>query len=118
MAITTEQAINRLYSTYSKHGITKELITRLVMDGIKKQGFAPLDIYNLLRMSLGHEFNEREYFSLDDVMAITGETEEELAKRIEQYRVELLAAGENPDDYFKPIKPNKSTIYYFSDGLS
>lgn len=117
MAITTEQAINRLYSTYSKHGITKELITNLFMDGIKKQGFTPLDTYNLLRMSLGHEFNEREYFSLDDVMAITGESREELLQRIEQCRQELIETGEDPDDYFKPVEPQRATVYYFPNGL-
>lgn len=53
-----------------------------------------------------------------DVMAITGETKEELSKRIEECRIELLAAGENPDDYFKPIQKGKSTVYYFPSGLS
>ena len=117
MTMTTEQAINRLYSTYSKHGITKELITSLFMDGIKKQGFSPLNTYNLLRMSLGHEFNEREYFSLDDVMAITGESREELLQRIEQCRQELVEAGENPNDYFSPVDPQRAAVYYFPNGL-
>jgi hypothetical protein len=35
-------------------------------------------------------------------MAITGESREELLQRIEQCRQELIEAGENPDEYFKP----------------
>ncbi len=87
------------------------------MDGIEKQGFTPLDTYNLLRMSPGHEFNEHEYFSLDDVMAITGESREELLQRIEQCRQELIEAGENPDDYFKPVELQRAAVYYFPNGL-
>ena len=62
-------------------------------------------------------FNEHEYFSLDDVMAITGESREELLQRIEQYRQELTEAGENPDDYFKPVEPQRAAVYYFPNGL-
>ena len=61
-------------------------------------------IYSGLRMSLASAFNEHEYFSLDDVMAITGESREELLQRIEKCRQELIEAGENPDEYFKPVE--------------
>ncbi len=74
-------------------------------------------IYSGLRMSLASAFNEHEYFSLDDVMAITGESREELLQRIEQCRQELIEAGENPDDYFKPVEPQMAAVYYFPNGL-
>ena len=35
----------------------------------------------------------------------------------EQYRQELIEAGENPDDYFKPIEPRAAAVYYFPNGL-
>ena len=57
------------------------------------------------------------YFSLDDVMAITGESQEELLQRIEQCRQELIEAGENPDEYFKPVEPQRAAVYYFPNGL-
>ncbi len=63
-------------------------------------------------MSLASSFNEHEYFSLNDVMAITGESKEELLQRIEQCRQELIEAGENPDEYFKPIEPQRTAVYY------
>ncbi|MBD5495424.1 MAG: hypothetical protein HDR12_13955 [Lachnospiraceae bacterium] len=117
MAITAEWAINQLYSSYGKFGVSKDLITRLFNDGIEQQGFTPIITYNLLRMSLGKEFKQHEYFSLEDVMAITGESREELLQRIEQCRQELIEAGENPDDYFKPVEPQKAAVYYFPNGL-
>ena len=74
-------------------------------------------IYSGLRMSLASAFNEHEYFSLDDVMAITGESREELLQRIEQCRQELIEVGENPDEYFKPVEPQRAAVYYFPNGL-
>ncbi len=81
----------------------------------KKQGFSAE--HYLSNSVLGHEFNEHEYFSLNDVMAITGESREELLQRIEQCRQELIDAGENPDDYFKPVEPQRAAVYYFPNGL-
>ena len=68
-------------------------------------------------MIVASAFNEQKYFSLDHVMAITGENREEPLQRIEQYRQELIEAGENPDDYFKPIGPQRAAVYYFPNGL-
>ncbi len=42
---------------------------------------------------------------------------EELLQRIEQCRQELIEAGENPDDYFKPVEPQMAAVYYFPNGL-
>ncbi len=50
-------------------------------------------------------------------MAITGESREGLLQRIEQCRQELIEAGENPDEYFKPIEPQRAAVYYFPNGL-
>ena len=115
--ITQKEAVQRLYNTYSKYGITEELLNKLFEDGVNNQHFSPQETFNLLRMSLGHEFREREYFSLNDVMAITGERREELLQRIEQCRQELIETGEDPDDYFKPVEPQRAAVYYFPNGL-
>ena len=68
-------------------------------------------------MSLASAFNEHEYFSLDDVIAITGGSREELLQRIEQCRKELIEAGENPDEYFRLIELQRAAVYYFPNGL-
>ena len=102
--------INNLLANYVKCGVTRAEL-ELSYD-------LPLEaIYSGLRMSLASAFNEHEYFSLDDVMAITGESREELLQRIEQCRQELIEAGENPDEYFKPVEPQRAAVYYFPNGL-
>lgn len=87
--------IDRLFATYEEYGIDRELIERLFADGTHKQGFTPLEVYNLLRMSLGHEFGEREYFAVSEVAAMLGMTENEVMNAAEKAKAgnEALLSG-------------------------
>ena len=105
--------INNLLANYGKYGVTRAELEPIIDDGIQNYDLSLDAIYSGLRMSLASAFNEHEYFSLDDVMAITGESREELLQRIELCRQELIEAGENPDEYFKPIEPQRAAVYYF-----
>ena len=95
----------------------KKLLRNMIENGIK-QGFSVRAAYNAIRMCLGKETNEREYFTLDEVQELTGETREELIARVEQMRNDLRAAGEDPDDYIKEIPPADHKIMYFPTGLT
>ena len=112
-----EMVINNLLMNYGKYSVTRAELEPIIDDGIQNYDLSLEAIYSGLRMSLASAFNEHEYFSLDDVMAITGETKEELLQRIEQCRQELIEAGENPDEYFKPVEPQRTAVYYFPSGL-
>ena len=112
-----EMIINNLLANYGKYGVTRTELEPIIDDGIQNYDLSLEAIYSGLRMSLASAFNEHEYFSLDDVMAITGESREELLQRIEQCRKELIEAGENPDEYFKPVEPQRAAVYYFPNGL-
>ena len=109
--------INNLLTNYAKYGVTRAELEPIIDDGIQNYDLSLEAIYSGLRMSLASAFNEHEYFSLDDVMTITGESQEELLQRIERCRQELIEAGENPDEYFKPIEPQRAEVYYFPNGL-
>ena len=109
--------INSLLTNYGKYGIIRAELEAIIDDGIQNYDLSLEAIYSGLRMSLASAYNEHEYFSLEDVMAITGESREELLQRIEQCRHELIEAGENPDDYFKPAEPPRAVIYCFPNGL-
>lgn len=112
-----ETIINNLLISYGKYGITRAELAHSIDSGLNDYDLSLEAIYSGLRMSLANAFNEHEYFTLDDVTAITGESREELLQRIEQCRQELIEAGENPDDYFKTVEPKRATIYYFPNGL-
>ena len=112
-----EMVINNLLANYGKYGVTRAELEPIIDDGIQNYDLSLEAIYSGLRISLASAFNEHEDFSLDDVMAITGESRGELLQRIEQCRQELIEAGENPDDYFKPVEPQRAAVYYFPNGL-
>lgn len=114
--MTFKTAVDNLLRTYEKYGFTKEVIEEQIKDGIMNQGFSVNVAYNGVRMVLAQITGEREYFSLEDMMEITGESREELIKRIEEMRADAQAAGEDPDDYAVPITESK--VLYFPDGFT
>lgn len=85
--ITVQQAIDRLFATYNQYGITWELLENLFNDGVNNQGFTPLETYNLLRMSLGHEFNEREYFAVSEIASMLGMSEDEVMEEAKKAKI-------------------------------
>lgn len=111
--MTFQTALNSLYEKYGKYGFAKEILSEQLRSGVI-HGFSVNAVYNGLRMVLALETGEHEYFSLEDVQEITHESRDELIKKVEQYRKELIAAGENPDDYFQKVEP---MTFYFPHGI-
>ena len=116
--MTFDEALNRLVNKYGKYGFDRELLSRQLQDGVMNQGFSLNMTYNGLRMALGIATGQEELFSVDDVAEITEMSNDEVLQEIEKTRRELIAAGENPDDYFKPVEPEKRNIFYFPNGIS
>lgn len=100
-----------LLITYGKYGVTKDVIDSAIDDGIKNYDMTLDGVYTGLRMSLAKVFNEQEYFTIEDVMSITGETREEVAERIQEMLKDVKATGENPDDY--AVEINKENVQRF-----
>lgn len=71
--MTFKTAVDNLAGTYEKYGFTREEIEELLKDGIMNQGFSVNVAYNGIRMALAHATGEQEYFSIEDMMEITGE---------------------------------------------
>ncbi len=113
--MTFKTAVDNLAGTYEKYGFTREEIEELLKDGIMNQGFSVNVAYNGIRMALAHATGEHEYFSIEDMMEITGESREEVVKQVEDMRAAALAAGKNPDDYAVPVERK---ILYFPDGFT
>ena len=95
-----EMVINNLLMNYGKYSVTRAELEPIIDDGIQNYDLSLEAIYSGLRMSLASAFNEHEYFSLDDVMAITGESREELLQRIEKCRQELNRSRRKPGRVF------------------
>lgn len=118
MRMTFQEALNSLYEKYGKYGCEREFLAELLNSGIGEHEFSIRAAYNGVRMSLAQFTGENEMFSIEDVMEITGESRGELLARIEEYREELAAAGENPDEYFVPVESESEKItWFFPQGL-
>ena len=118
MRMTFQEALDSLYEKYGKYGCEREFLTDLLNSGIGEHEFSVRAAYNGVRISLAHFTGEHEYFSLEDVAEITGESREEILNRMENCREELTAAGENPDDYFIPVEPKPDKVtWFFPHGL-
>ena len=114
--MTFKTAVDNLVRTYDKYGFSRSEIEEHMKDGIMNQGFSVSVAYNGIRMALAHLTGEHEYFSIEDVMEITGENRQEVLRQVEDMRAAAVAAGENPDDYAVPIVERK--ILYFPDGFT
>ena len=113
--MTFKTAVDNLARTYEKYGFSRSEIESQMKDGIMNQGFSVNVAYNGIRMALAHVTGEHEYFSIEDMMEITGESRETLMKQVEDMRSAAVAAGENPDDYAVPVERK---ILYFPDGFT
>lgn len=98
--------IMNLVNNYGKYGVTENMISQLLDDGLK----AGLN-YDLMYLNLEAELSKRygkEFFCTSQDMARAfGVSEEEMNKIIEESREELIEAGENPDEYFKMANSTK-----------
>lgn len=116
--MTFNEALDNLFSKYRKYGFDRELLSRQLQDGVMNQGFSLNMTYNGLRMALGIATGREELFSVDDVAEMTEMTNDEVLQEIEKARKELVAAGENPDDYFKPVESSQRSVFYCPHGIS
>lgn len=113
-----DEAVEAVWNRYEKYGIDRYMIASLMKSGMEEQGFSLRAAYNGVRMVLAEMFNEQEFYSVEDVMEITGESREEVVKRIEEMRDEVAANGEDPDKYARKIHAPTYSVHIYKDGLS
>lgn len=117
--MTFEQAVENLVKKYGKYGVTEDMahsaIKECVIDGETVE-FA----YNVTRIAWADAIQSatgedvHEYFTIEDIMSITGETREECVARTEKMLQEVEEIGGNPDDYAIKAEPS---VFYFPHGL-
>lgn len=78
-----EKAIEQLYKKYGKYGISKKQIKKMINSGLKSGISLEAAIVGV-RWALSGNFGGNELFTVNDVCAVTGETEAEVIKRIKQ----------------------------------
>ena len=87
----TQDTLNELHKTaerYKKHGITLSQLVSIVETA--PEGITERAAIIGIRMSLAREYSETEYFTLDDVSEVTGETTEEVHNRINAMGIDTM----------------------------
>ena len=98
-----EMVIQNIINNYGKYGITKEDIEPVIASGVS-EGLSYDLIYLTLKAELSKVTGEEFYCTSSDMAKAFGISEEEMNRTIEDAREELIASGENPDDYFKEVQ--------------
>lgn len=88
----TKQKLMKIAKKYAKFGVTFAECVEVYNSGIANGINEDAAVIGL-RMGLGRTYNVQEYFTVEDVAAITGETTEQVEKCIEDNKEELLNNG-------------------------
>ena len=106
--MTMKTALDNLCTNYGQYK-TREEYKKLLQSGVDC-GMTVKAAYIGVKMVLAEFTGEHEYFTVDDVMEVTGESRETILDRIEELRNEYEANGGNPDKLFPPIKEKYTYI--------
>lgn len=113
--MTREDVISNVLANYGKYGIEQGTIEELVDSGLK-EGLSYQAIYTGIKLAYAQEYGEHTLFSTAEVAEVLGVSEEMVIQEIEKAKVELLESGENPDDYFPEVRPEKCRRFIMPPG--
>lgn len=88
MTQDTLKQLHSLAKRYKKYGITLLELAKILET--RPEGMTERAASIGIRMSLARQFNETEYFTIDDITEITGETPEAVIKRIEAMGIDVM----------------------------
>lgn len=101
-----ETVIQNILVNYGKYGVTKEDV-ECVIDAGRAEGLT----YDLIYLTLKAEFSklagEEFYCTSEDMARAFGVSVDEVNQMIEESRVELIEAGEDPDEYFRSVETTR-----------
>lgn len=104
-----ETLIQNIINNYEDYGITREDIEPMIESGLA-EGFTYDLIYLNLRAELSKLSGEEFYCTSEDMAKAFGMTVDEMDRIIEESREELIAAGEDPDEYFKTVETTRFIV--------
>lgn len=84
--------LRRLAKDYARYGVTYDDCIILYNSSLAL-GMSPESAVVGLRMNFSERFNAHEYFTSEDIAAVTGRTVEEVNRHIEENKEELLKNG-------------------------
>lgn len=104
--MTRELIIQNIMNNYGKYGITEDMVNEVIDSGLESG--ANYDMIYLEVMRRITEITGEEFFCTEEDMARAfGVSVDVINRMIEEGRKELIANGENPDEYFVKVPVSK-----------
>lgn len=114
--MTYQDALTNLKNTYTvKYNFPEDEIERMLRSGITEYDLTVSACYHGLRMILGEQLGEKEYFTIEEIAEMMQISKEEVLEEIENMKKHCEAIGEDFSKYAIPVQENKAL--YFPHGL-
>lgn len=97
--MTIEEAATELMKTYSRFGVDKKELIRMMKNGVRNYDLTVESTFHGLRMMLSEQFHTQELFSQRDIAEMLDVSEEQAILEIEKAKAELLEQGEDMSKY-------------------
>ena len=104
--MTREMIIQNILVNYGRYGISKAMVDEAIDSGLESGANYDLIYLDLMRR-IGEITGEEFLCTPEDMARAYNVPVEKVYKMIEESREELIAAGENPDEYFKEVPVNR-----------
>ena len=101
-----ETVLQNIMVNYGKYGITEDMVNEVIDVGLEGGMSYELIYWDTCRKI--SEITGEEFFCTSSDMARAfGMSEDEMNRIIEEAREELIADGEDPDEYFRTVETTK-----------
>ena len=94
--MNVDEEIKSIAARYADCGIDEQIIRAIMDDGETPSELDDRAKLIGIRMCLGNEFNRQEYFSIDDLCHVTGETPEDAMKMMQEAGVSPISITPAP----------------------
>ena len=101
-----EIVLQNIMNNYGRYGITEEMVNEVIDAGLEDGMSFELIYWDICR-KISEITGEEFYCTSSDMARAFGVSDEEMNRIIEEAREELIASGENPDEYFRTVELTK-----------
>ena len=101
-----ETVLQNIMVNYRKYGITEDMVNEVIDAGLEGGMSYELIYWDICR-KISEITGEGFFCTSSDMARAFGVSEDEMNQIIEEAREELIADGEDPDEYFRTVETTK-----------
>ena len=101
-----ETVLQNIMVNYGKYGITEDMVNEVIDAGLEGGMSYELIYWDTCR-KISEITGEEFICTSSDMARAFGMSDDEMNRLIEEAREELIADGEDPDEYFKTVETTK-----------